>query len=342
MMDDRLVRHPLGFWRVKDLPDLQTLRAYYESRYYQTAQSNYRPTYPAEEVAWFHAKTERIATSIAEVRGVSGGTVLDVGCGEGFAMDWFDRNGYAVRGVDFSRAGMEGAHPHLLDRLETGEVQELLDAHIAAGRTYDVIWLTNVLEHVIDPLALLTRLRQLQAAAGVLVVTVPNDGSAWQELLFSARAASRERFWIAIPDHLSYFHAPPACAPVAEATGWRCAQADGGLSRSTGTSATPARSTCRTSLKGPRRHTRRASTSIPCLPSSRSHAVNQLLRRDWPPSAWGARLTAILQARKLGMNTTTSPPDNVGRTLVGSTTQEVERQEVALVEPAAPVPHPRR
>ena len=222
MMDDRLVRHPLGFWRVKDLPDLQTLRAYYESRYYQTAQSNYRPTYPAEEVAWFHAKTERIATSIAEVRGVSGGTVLDVGCGEGFAMDWFDRNGYAVRGVDFSRAGMEGAHPHLLDRLETGEVQELLDAHIAAGRTYDVIWLTNVLEHVIDPLALLTRLRQLQASAGVLVVTVPNDGSAWQEFLFATGRIS-ERFWIAIPDHLSYFDADSLRA-VATATGWQCAR----------------------------------------------------------------------------------------------------------------------
>jgi 2-polyprenyl-3-methyl-5-hydroxy-6-metoxy-1,4-benzoquinol methylase len=220
-MDDRLVRHPLGFWQVKDLPDLEGLRAYYEGRYYQTAQSNYRPVYPAEEIAWFHAKTARIAAAIGDVRGRSGGTVLDVGCGEGFAMDWFDRHGYAVRGVDFSRAGMEGAHPHLLDRLETGEVQELLDAHTAAGTTYDIIWLTNVLEHVIDPLALLTRLRRLLAAGGVLVVTVPNDGSAWQEFLYGAGRINT-RFWIAIPDHLSYFDADSLRA-VATATGWRCA-----------------------------------------------------------------------------------------------------------------------
>lgn len=222
MMDDRLVRHPLGFWRVKDMPDAEGLRAYYESRYYQTAQSNYRPSYPPEEVRWFHAKTARIAAAIATVRGREGGTVLDVGCGEGFAMDWFDRHGHAVRGLDFSRAGMEGAHPHLLDRLETGDVHGLLQTHLAAGNTYDVIWLTNVLEHVIEPLELLTRLRQLLAPAGVLVVTVPNDGSAWQEFLF-AQGRIPQRFWIAIPDHLSYFDADSLRAATA-ATGWRCAR----------------------------------------------------------------------------------------------------------------------
>jgi 2-polyprenyl-3-methyl-5-hydroxy-6-metoxy-1,4-benzoquinol methylase len=225
MMDGRLVRHPLGFLRAKELPDPETLRAYYASRYFQTSQSNYRPSYSKEEIAWFHMKTARIAAIVASLRGSAPGTFLDVGCGEGFAMDWFGRNGWTVRGLDFSRAGMEKMNPHLLDQLETGDIQELLDLHIDKGHSYDLLWLTNILEHVVDPLLLLTRVRQSATSKGVLVVTVPNDGSDWQEFLYASGRIS-ERFWIAIPDHLSYFDSDSLRA-AGSATGWSCARITG-------------------------------------------------------------------------------------------------------------------
>ena len=222
MMDDRLVRHPLGFWQLKDPPDAETLRAYYTDLYYQTAQSNYRPEYPPEEIAWFSMKIERIAAAVAGLGGevAHSGSFLDVGCGEGFAMDWFSRHNWDVRGLDYSREGLERMNPHLLDRLETGDLPVLLDVRIAAGSTYDLLWLTNVLEHVSDPLNLLCRLKKLGAPGGACVVTVPNDGSALQEALFSSGRIP-SRFWIAILDHLSYFDAASLRA-VAAATGWRC------------------------------------------------------------------------------------------------------------------------
>jgi len=225
-LDDRLLRHPLGFWQVKEMPELDALRAYYADRYYQADQGNYRPAYPPEEIAWFDMKTERVVAALASVRSgaqpCKPGTFLDVGCGEGFAMNWFDRQGWTVRGLDFSRAGMERMNPRLLDRLETGDLQELLEAELAAGNTYDVLWLTNVLEHVADPVAMLVRLRKLVARGGALVVTVPNDGSAWQEFVYAGKHIP-ERFWIAIPDHLSYFDAKSLHA-IADATGWSCAK----------------------------------------------------------------------------------------------------------------------
>jgi 2-polyprenyl-3-methyl-5-hydroxy-6-metoxy-1,4-benzoquinol methylase len=222
MMDERLIRHPLGFWQVRDMPDEAALKDYYERRYFQTARSNYRPSYAADERAWFDIKTERMAAAIAAVRGSTPGRLLDVGCGEGFAMNWFARCGWSVQGLDFSRAGMEAMNPQLLGQLRTGDVHQLLSDAIDQGERHDVLWLTNVLEHVRDPLGLLQKLRRLVGAGGVLVVTVPNDGSAWQELLFSAGRIP-QRFWIAIPDHLSYFSATSLRAS-AEATGWRCAQ----------------------------------------------------------------------------------------------------------------------
>ena len=43
----------------------------------------------------------------------------------------------------------------------TGDIFSLLETEIEAGNPYDVIWLQNVLEHVLDPLELLGQLRKL-------------------------------------------------------------------------------------------------------------------------------------------------------------------------------------
>ena len=223
MMDERLVRHPLGFWQVKDIPDEPTLKNYYERLYFQTAQSNYRPSYPDAEIAWFDIKTARIAHAVSKLCGNHpAGSMLDVGCGEGFSMNWFYRQGWSVKGLDYSRAGMSIMNPHLLNFLEAGDLQNLLQDKISRKDKYDLLWLTNVLEHVIDPVALLGQLKKLVATNGCMVVTVPNDASPLQEFLFDELAIDH-RFWIAIPDHLSYFDAT-SLANVAQATGWYCAK----------------------------------------------------------------------------------------------------------------------
>jgi SAM-dependent methyltransferase len=89
---------------------------------------------------------------------------------------------------------------------------------VAWQQTHDLVWLGNVLEHVLDPVGLLEALRRLLAPGGILVVTVPNDGSPYQEDLFEAGLIDR-RFWIAIPDHMSYFDAG-SLRSTAQATGW--------------------------------------------------------------------------------------------------------------------------
>jgi hypothetical protein len=64
----------------------------------------------------------------------------------------------------------------------------------------------HVLEHVLDPEAILDRLRGLLAPGGVLAVTVPNDFSPLQ---LAARKAGQidGDFWVAPPQHLNYFNA---------------------------------------------------------------------------------------------------------------------------------------
>lgn len=217
--DPRLRRHPLGFLEAVDRPSPEELGAYYADTYYQAGQGSFRRSYSDEELHVIRLRVrQRAARAIALLGHDRPGALLDVGCGEGFVLAEFARSGWDVVGMDFSTAGVEAMNPEMADRVTQGDVFDLLDAAVASGRTYDLIWLGNVLEHVLDPVALLGALRRLVGPGGLLVATVPNDGSAYQEALLETGAVDR-RFWIAIPDHMSYFTAD-TLRGTAAATGW--------------------------------------------------------------------------------------------------------------------------
>jgi 2-polyprenyl-3-methyl-5-hydroxy-6-metoxy-1,4-benzoquinol methylase len=221
MKDARLRRHALGFWELANKPNPQELAAYYEKNYYQNETANYRKSYSALEAEVIDLRIALRAAHVAALTGrTSPGSMLDVGCGEGFVIRHFSSLGWQVAGIDFSRAGVEQINPDCAHLVEQGDVFRLLEAKITAAEQYDLVWLGNVLEHVLDPVGLLQSLRQLVSPGGLLVVTVPNDGSAYQETLLDSGAIP-ERFWIAVPDHISYFTADSLRHTTA-ATDWQC------------------------------------------------------------------------------------------------------------------------
>lgn len=218
--DPRLKRHPLGFLQAAEMPTETQLRDYY-AHYYRRESGNYRKSYDARELAFLDAKIAQRAALAQQIRGTATpGRFLDIGCGEGFALAWFRKAGWRVEGIDHSLAGIAAMNPELADSVMAGDLFALLGDRIAATGRYDLAWLTNVLEHVTDPVGLLERLRRLVVPGGVLAVTVPNDGSLYQEKLL-ADGHIDERFWIALPDHLAYFTGDSLRA-TAEATGWDC------------------------------------------------------------------------------------------------------------------------
>jgi 2-polyprenyl-3-methyl-5-hydroxy-6-metoxy-1,4-benzoquinol methylase len=220
-MDKRLTQHPLGFWTLAEKPSAEELKDYYANKYYQQACGSYELQYSDEERAYFRAK---LAQRHAVLQRVSpqGRSMLDVGCGEGFALAYFREQGWSVRGLDFSAAGVESQNPACRDALLVGDVFALLDAEIAAGREYDAVWMQNVLEHVLDPVGLLISLNSLLSSEGVAVITVPNDYSAVQREALSLGHIDRE-FWVALPDHLSYFDHVSLTA-AAKGAGWDCVE----------------------------------------------------------------------------------------------------------------------
>lgn len=201
-----LQKNKLGYYEIANKPTVDELSLYYKDKYYQEARGSYELTYTHAEKDYLNARLSRIHYLVSENH--PGGyrrTFLDVGCGEGFTLAYFASKNFEVSGIDFSSAGILQQNPNFADCVETGDVFYLLEQKYLSNDKYDVVILQNVLEHVLEPVALLRLVRKLLEPSGLLVITVPNDFSLTQKSLLSEGFIDRE-FWVCPPDHLTYFN----------------------------------------------------------------------------------------------------------------------------------------
>jgi 2-polyprenyl-3-methyl-5-hydroxy-6-metoxy-1,4-benzoquinol methylase len=205
--DYRLVLQPEGFYSVDPLPDPQTLAEFYAKLYFQAPQSaTYHATYSDAEIKQRYLRgrvtIHAIERVMAETRDKH---FLEVGCGEGFLLKVAHDSGYRVKGIDFSDFGLKRFNPEMASHMEAGSPFEILERIVKDGERYDVCVIQNVLEHVIDPRALIDQLRRLLRPGGVAVITVPNDFSRIQLHAQETGLIGRQ-FWVAPPQHLHYFN----------------------------------------------------------------------------------------------------------------------------------------
>lgn len=202
----KLTKTKWGGYQYSPLPSNEELQQYYGKRYYNEDLGSYSAQYTEEQIMWWRVRAELVAMPLenARPRGERG-AFLDVGCGEGWLMAAMYKRGHAVRGFDFSEVGISRWHPYLLPYFTQGNIYALLGEQCALGGCYDIIFLGNVIEHVISPEDLVQKINTLLAPNGVFVVVAPNDFSDLQMHLLNIGAAE-EPWWLSFPDHLSYFN----------------------------------------------------------------------------------------------------------------------------------------
>jgi SAM-dependent methyltransferase len=108
------------------------------------------------------------------------GRALDVGCAAGFCMAVLRELGFEAHGVEVS--GTIARHATECLGFDTVHVGTLESASYADG-TFELITLWDVIEHVPDPRALLSRARELLAHDGLLVVETQNVDSPFARVL---------------------------------------------------------------------------------------------------------------------------------------------------------------
>ncbi len=120
--------------------------------------------------------------------------------------------------MDFSDFGLKINHPHLKSYLIQGDIFDEVQKLVLSGQKYDLVWMDNILEHVIDPVHLIQQCSRLTSEEGVLVIEVPNDYSDFQLKLLGAEKII-SKYWEAYPDHLTYF-SYQSFLNLLEANGW--------------------------------------------------------------------------------------------------------------------------
>ncbi|MDF2667958.1 MAG: class SAM-dependent methyltransferase [Paenibacillus sp.] len=205
-MLDKVEKNRYDYYELIHKPSEDELQQYYAMKYYQEDNSSYSQTYSSEEIQYIRNKIEQKYTVIQKILHPSVQlSLLDVGCGEGWALEFFNKKGWDVQGLDYSNHGCMTHNPQMSPNLQVGDIYRNLDRMINNNQVFNVIWLDNVLEHVLDPGGLLEKCNQLITDGGVLLIEVPNDFSLVQQHLLQTNQIERP-FWIAIPDHISYFN----------------------------------------------------------------------------------------------------------------------------------------
>lgn len=103
---------------------------------------------------------------------VPSGSLLDVGCGAGNAMQILQNKGWKVTGTDFDEGAVENARNKGL-KVHLGD---LIDIHFEAN-SFDAILCCNVIEHAVDPKALLGECLRILKPGGQLTMITNNSVS---------------------------------------------------------------------------------------------------------------------------------------------------------------------
>lgn len=183
-------------------PTGDELAALYASGFYEPA-----PARGGRLVGTLHRLNNAIR--LRELRGVSPGRLLDIGCGKGRFLSAARDAGWEVLGVEFAPASAQAARATYQIEVTVGDFLELpLDGG------FDALTMWHVLEHLPDPFAAVARAAELLRPGGRLVVSVPNIES------LQARLGGERWFHLDLPRHLLHF-SPRSLGTLVERTGLR-------------------------------------------------------------------------------------------------------------------------
>lgn len=96
--------------------------------------------------------------------------LLEIGSGAGQSLFWFEGNGFQVTGIEPDRRNVELINAKLKD----GKCIVGYAENFESEEMFDIIWISHVFEHVVEPENVFKKLRQRLREDGILFIEVPN------------------------------------------------------------------------------------------------------------------------------------------------------------------------
>lgn len=123
--------------------------------------------------------------------------ICEIGCGNGRLLGELHQAGHEVIGVEPDPQAQQLAARQFGVTVLPGVLEDL-PAEVT-GQTYDLIIMSHVLEHVVDPALALTNAARLLKPGGRLVVETPNNAA------LSLAWSGNTWFGLRVPEHLQFF-----------------------------------------------------------------------------------------------------------------------------------------
>ncbi|MBA2605615.1 MAG: class I SAM-dependent methyltransferase [Acidobacteriota bacterium] len=169
-------------------------RFYTNDNYFEGGDSGYSDTSYADQERALSATFKRLMRNLHK-RKLTGGSLLEVGCGYGYlleeAKEYFSRR----VGTDFSPEGVR------LASAKADEVYEGGIEQIPATAKFDCVIATHVIEHVYQPLEFVKQLISHTKPSGTVILAAPDMGGMLRKVMGHRWASFK------IPEHVLYFDA---------------------------------------------------------------------------------------------------------------------------------------
>jgi SAM-dependent methyltransferase len=146
------------------------------------------------------------------------GEFFEIGCGMGYFLDYARRNGYTVSGIEYAELGVQTCQTKFGLNVQRGSFEELA---LQPDR-YDVMFMGDVLEHLIQPLEMLRKAHSMLKPSGVLAAEVPSMfNSITGRLAVAGMRVLRTKKKMAMPPYHVNEFTPKTLRSMIERAGFR-------------------------------------------------------------------------------------------------------------------------
>ena len=145
------------------------------------------------------------------------GRFLEVGCAGGAFLDAARKEGYKVRGVEFSGDASQLARKKFRLDVVTGDIQ----AAAFPDNEFDVVFMGDVIEHLTDPVSTLSEINRVTGSEGLLVLVCPTQtNTMFSRVGFFVYDILGKKATINLPPYHLFEYRPDSLAKLLDRSGF--------------------------------------------------------------------------------------------------------------------------
>jgi SAM-dependent methyltransferase len=189
---------PCGFKHIVAIPTEAELEETYRHDYYTQEKPLYIERYRAD-LDWWNVVYTRRYEIMEQHLPATRRRLLEIGSGPGFFLLNGQKRGWKVKGIEPSLQAAQHSRGLGLD-IDNTFYSEQTAAKLGS---FDAVNMSEVLEHIPNPAALLGLVHRQLNDGGIVCIVVPNDFNPFQLVLRDHLGF--KHWWVAPPHHVNYF-----------------------------------------------------------------------------------------------------------------------------------------